>query len=157
MDTLIIFGAKYLFTFVILGTAIAFLKTPIELRKNFLITAIVATVLAVAITKTAGALYFDPRPFTHGVHALFPHDADNGFPSDHTVLSVTAAAIAFIYSRKIGVALFGLALVVGLCRVLSGIHSPLDILAGIAFGVVSSLVAFQISKAMEKKPDNKVA
>ena len=145
MEFIIILGAKYLFALVLLGAIIVGIMLPKERRLSYLVAAIITGIFALIFTKIAGTLYFDPRPFTHGVHALIPHEADNGFPSDHTVLSISAAVISLTANRKYGIGLFALALIVGLCRVLSGIHSPLDILTGILIGLIAAFLGYKIS------------
>ena len=137
MNALIILGAKYLFLAVLAGAFGVFWTIEKVQRRTFVVTAVVATIVAIVLTKSAGALYFDPRPFTHGVTALIPHEPDNGFPSDHTVLSFAAASIAYVFSKKFGIALLVIALLVGVCRVLAGIHSPIDIIAGALIGIVA--------------------
>ena len=145
MTFLIVFVAKYLVAFVVLGAAALLIKMPREQQKLYLKRGIIAVVLAVVLTKTAGALYFDPRPFTHGATALIPHAPDNGFPSDHTVLSFSAALLAFTVSRRVGGVLLVFSGLVGLCRVLSGVHSPLDVIAAIAISVVSVALALRLA------------
>jgi undecaprenyl-diphosphatase len=72
----------------------------------------------------------DPRPFTQGVHPLFPHAADNGFPSEHALFSFTLAFLSFSVSRLVAYGLLPLAMIVGACRVLAGVHHTVDIIAG---------------------------
>ncbi len=153
MNALIILGAKYLFLAVLAGAFGVFWTVEKQERRKFIITALVAAVIAIALTKSAGALYFDPRPFTHGVTALIPHEPDNRFPSDHTVLSFAAASIAYAFSKKIGMVLMVLALPVGVCRVLAGIHSPIDIVAGAMFGCVAAICGFWIANRFEPGRD----
>ena len=148
MNTLIILGAKYLFAVVVLGAAVVGLVLPKERRLLFVAQAVLTTVIALALTKLAGALYFDPRPFTHGVTALIAHEADNGFPSDHTVLSVAAATIALQANRKLGMYLLALALVVGFCRFAAGLHSPLDVVTGALIGAVSAWLGYILAKLL---------
>jgi undecaprenyl-diphosphatase len=140
MDTLIVYGAKYLFAVVLLGAVSPLIWLSKQGRIRFLVSAVIAGIIAVALTKGSGAVYVDPRPFTEGVRSLISHEADNGFPSDHTVLSFTAAMLAFAASRRLGVVLLALALVVGACRVLSGVHHPIDAIAGAAFGLIAAVV-----------------
>jgi undecaprenyl-diphosphatase len=145
MTFLIIFGAKYLVAFVALGAAALLIKMPGEQQKLYIKRGIIAGILALVLTKLSGALYFDPRPFTHGVTALIPHAPDNGFPSDHTVLSFLAALLALTVSKRVGGVLLVLSALVGLCRVISGIHSPLDVIAAAAISVVSVALALRLS------------
>ena len=140
MDSLIIFCAKYLFVAVVLGALIAGIKLPRERRFSYFAAAAISGILAVLLTKLAALTYFDSRPFTHGARALISHAADNGFPSDHTVLSTAAASLAFTANRKFGALLFILALFVGVSRVLAGVHYPIDIIAGLIIGLISAIL-----------------
>lgn len=149
MATLIIFGAKYLFILVLAIAIGVFWTIRDKQRKTYIVTALFATVIAFILTKLAGALYFDPRPFTHGIISLIPHEPDNGFPSDHVVLSVTSAAIAFGFSRIYGIPLLLLSALVGVCRVAAGVHSPVDAIAGMIIGIVAAWCGVFISTRWE--------
>ena len=148
MDSLIIFGAKYLFALVLLGAVVPIFLMTSEDRKGYVLSGFIAGVLAFVLAKASGALYFDPRPFTHGVHSLIPHEPDNGFPSDHTTLSFLAAMLVFRFSKPLTVGLCAVAMIVALCRVLSGVHSPIDVLAGAVIGTVAALSGTFISATM---------
>ncbi len=152
MDSLIVFGAKYLFLFVLLGAVVPLFVMHRDERKGYVLTSIFAAILAFVFAKSAGALYFDPRPFTHGVRALIPHEPDNGFPSDHTTLSFVASVLVLRFSKPIAMGLVSLAAIVGVCRVLSGVHSPIDILGGAIFGSVASIVASMIVNRLTLSP-----
>ncbi len=147
MNNIIIFGAKYLFAVVLVGSALPLTFLDRRGRISYIITAIISGVLAFGFTKLAGIAYFDPRPFTYGVHSLIPHEPDNGFPSDHTVLSFVAAALCFQASGKLGAVMFVLAGLVALCRVLVGVHMPLDIVAGVILALLSVAIGSWISGA----------
>jgi len=145
MDSLIIFGAKYLFAIVLVGAIAPLFWLPPKDRRIYVVLAAISGILAFSLTKGVGAIYFDPRPFTHGIHSLIPHEADNGFPSDHTALSFTAAIVGLSASRPLGIGLVGFASLVGLCRVLSGVHNPLDVVAGAVIGLISVSIGLLVS------------
>lgn len=132
MNTLIIFTAKYL---VFVSAAIAvfyFLKQPRQKQKEVLIFAVVLLPLSYIIAKIISHFYFDPRPFVVGHFTpLIPHAPDNGFPSDHTLLASAIAAVIFRFDKKTGLLLFFLALVIGLARILAGVHHFTDIMGSI--------------------------
>jgi len=48
-------------------------------------------------------------------------------------------------SKRVGGVLLVLSALVGLCRVISGIHSPLDVIAAAAISVVSVALALRLS------------
>lgn len=150
MNLLIILGAKYLFAIVVLGAGAALLMLPSDQRKTYLWRAVVAGVLAIALTKLAGLLYLDPRPFTQGVTPLIEHAPDNGFPSDHTVLSVAAALLALTASRQLGAALLMLAALVALCRVLAGVHHPFDVIVGSLISMMAVAIAVAVVRVKQE-------
>lgn len=141
MDAVIIFFAKYLLYISVAAAAIYFFWQPRARQKEIFVFAIILLPLSYIVAKLAGLLYFDPRPFVVGhFPPLFPHAADNGFPSDHTLLGAAIALAIFRFSKKLGVALLGLAALVGLARVLAGVHHPADIIGSIAIAAAAYLV-----------------
>ena len=140
MDTLIIFVAEYLI-WVIPAAALVYLFVSKEWKRLGILAA-ASLALAYAAGKVAGLLWYNPRPFvSDGVTPLFTHAANNGFPSDHMLMGATIAAIVFVYNRTLGVALWALALAVGLARVAAGIHHLVDLAGSIIIAVVVVAVA----------------
>lgn len=140
MDSIIIFGAKYLYLIILAILAVVIFRQPKGEWSKTLKVSVITAIIAIILTKLAGALYFDPRPFTHGVKALIQHEADNGFPSDHTILSFTAALLALKTSPRTAYLLLFLAVLVGISRVAAGIHNPLDIVAATLIAIISYLL-----------------
>ncbi len=131
--------------FVILGVAIAWLRTARQTKLRFAVAAIAAGLLALAMSRVAAKLYFDPRPFvTEHVKPLIAHAADNGFPSDHALLTMTLTAITYFFSRKTAAVLLLFTVFVGLARIAAKIHSPLDIAAGWLIGVIGAVVGYYL-------------
>ncbi|HVW23577.1 MAG TPA: phosphatase PAP2 family protein [Candidatus Saccharimonadales bacterium] len=120
-------------------------------KRRFIILAILSGVLAGALAVLASHLYKDPRPFVVGhFRPYFPHGADNGFVSDHTLLGIWAAAITLVYSRRLGWLALVLALLVGLARVVAGVHHLVDIIAAAVISVGSVLIMKQVLKALAR-------
>ncbi len=142
LNQLIIFAAKYLF---LLLPAIAFMwfvQLPPAAKKEVLVLGVITGVLALALGRFAALFFFDPRPFVAGHFTpLIPHAPDNGFPSDHTLLSSAIAITVFLRNRRIGVLLWFLVLLVGAGRIGSGLHSPVDVGGSIAFSIIAGLIA----------------
>ena len=103
---------------------------------------VVALPLMYVLLVIAGMVYFDPRPFDAGHFTpLIPHDPDNGFPSDHSLLCSATSSIVFFYNQRMSAFLWILTAIVGTSRVYTGLHHPLDILTSIAIAIgVSYLV-----------------
>src|SRR3989338_11102220 len=129
MDQLIVFGAKYLVVFVALGSALV-LAFAGERRARLVYTLAIALPLGYALARLAGLLFAHPQPFAvEGFEPLLPHAVDNAFPSDHTLISGIFASVAFLADRRVGLALWVLALLVGLSRMLAGLHYSVDVAA----------------------------
>ncbi|MCL5675545.1 MAG: phosphatase PAP2 family protein [Patescibacteria group bacterium] len=143
MTFLIIFAAKYLYLVVIaLGITVVLLSSK-EIRKNYLMLTLGAFPLAYISSKILALFIIDPRPFiVLHIQPLIQASTDNGFPSDHTLLTMTIAAIIFTYNKKAGVLLACLSALVGVGRVLAYVHYPLDIIGSILIATVSTLIVW---------------
>lgn len=159
MDSLVIFCAKYLIALILLITLAVWWQATKKDKYKLVLTIALAGVLAVILDKIAAKLYYDPRPFaTHHIKPLVSHAADNGFPSEHTILTVTLSTIVVFYRRRLGILSFGLALIVGSARVAAHVHSPIDIFGAAAIGLVAGFVGFWAARYIlanyPKKRDN---
>ncbi len=153
MNDIIIFCAAYLYLFVILGLAIAWLKTNREVKLQFIWATIAAGAIAFILSRIASKLYYDPRPFvTEHVKPLIAHAADNGFPSDHALLTSTLTAITYFYHKKAAIVMAVLSVLIGVARVLAKVHSPLDIGAGWVFGIVGAIAGYYLVRYLMNKP-----
>ncbi|MHB1163156.1 MAG: phosphatase PAP2 family protein [Minisyncoccota bacterium] len=147
MNETIIFIASYLYLASIVLFAGYFFSAEKALRRRILLVSFFALPLSYLSGLAAGLLYYDPRPFAvlH-ITPLIPHAADNGFPSDHALLMGTLAAIVTVFNRRLGAALWVLAILVGTARVLAAIHHPLDILASFAIAIAATLIVVTLLK-----------
>lgn len=83
--------------------------------------------------------YQRPRPFeTLQFEPLFDKFTAS-FPSGHMAFFFALLPAVFILSKKWGWIFTILAILIGLARIISGVHWPSDILAGAAIGLLSGL------------------
>ena len=80
-----------------------------------------------------------PSVFDLNLHALI-QQSDFGFPSGHAAVFASLAVALFFTSRKAGILASVAALIIAAARVLSGVHTPLDILGGFLLGISVSLI-----------------
>ena len=147
MDTLIAYAAQYGFIVSFVIAAVVWLRLPRRQKIELLVTGVVGGLLCLALIKIGGALYYHPRPFvTQHVAPLFPHADDNGFPSDHTVLTMFVAFCVLYYSRRWGIVLVAVSLAAGVARVLAHVHSPIDIAGAIAMAAVAAVAAHALAR-----------
>lgn len=143
MDTLIILSAQYLYLLVLLIAAVFFFMQSGAVRKSMAICGIIIAPVAYIIARIAGHFYYDPRPFVVGHFTpLIAHAADNGFPSDHALLTGVVAMIMFFYNKKLSAVLWILAIIVGGARVLSGIHHTADILGSLIIAILAGIIYY---------------
>lgn len=123
--------------------------------KKELIFIALALILSFALSRIAGHFYYDPRPFVvGGFTPRIPHVPDNGFPSDHTLLFATLAAILWYYSKKYAVGLWIVALGVGAYRVYGGVHHWRDIAGSLVIALAAAFVARAIIGRLWKHMEN---
>ena len=141
LRSLIIFAGSYLFIANILAAGILWWTLNKDERTKLAARFVIASMMAVILAKAGGALFYDPRPFVvHHFVPLIPHAADNGFPSDHTELTMLLALLCYPYSKWAGLALGVISIAVGSARIAAGIHSLPDITGSIVFAVLSVIL-----------------
>lgn len=141
MKYLIIFAAEYLIVLIVLFASVNFLKLEKQKKKEMFVFATIALPIIFIFSRLASKLYFNPRPFiVENFIPLVFHSNDNGFPSDHTLLATAVAAVTYFFNKKIGIILGLLAILVGLARVIAGVHHLVDIFGSIAIVILVSVL-----------------
>lgn len=84
------------------------------------------------------------RPFIaiEGVTSLF-YESGYAFPSGHSTFFMALAFAVFFYHRKVGYIFIFFALLIGIARIMAGVHFPIDILGGFILGFI---IAFFLKK-----------
>lgn len=148
IDNFAIFTAQYLYLLVLCIGIIFFFIQPWKIKKSMIISSIIIGPLAFVLSRIAGLLYYDPRPFVIGHFVpLIAHAADNGFPSDHVLLTGAVAMVIWFYNKKWSAVLWVLALLIGWARVYSGIHHVTDIVGSIVIVLLSSFAWEKLFRA----------
>jgi membrane-associated phospholipid phosphatase len=96
----------------------------------------------------AGSLHVDPRPFVQdpSTVSLFPHPADNGFPSDHAAAGGLLTALVVRHRRTLGVLVGIGAVLVAAARVAAHVHHVQDVVAGLLLGLVAGAAGILITR-----------
>ncbi len=142
MEMLVIFAAKYLIVVMALALTGYAYFLPQQERMRLGAMALVALPLVWVLARIAGFFFMHEQPFaTGGFEPLIAHEVDNSFPSDHTAIAAALAGLGFLYQRWLGVALAVSALLVGIARIISGLHYPVDIVASVLLGIAAVVIA----------------
>lgn len=152
INILIVLIAKYLYIISVLVFVGIWICAKPERKKSLVILSLIALPLAFVFARILNRIVINPRPFVVlQVEPLIAHSADNGFPSDHTLLTMTLAAIVYVFEKKWGVALTIIALMVGVARILALVHHPLDITGAILISVIATWIGVLIYKWLKIK------
>jgi undecaprenyl-diphosphatase len=147
MDSIIIFCAKYLFILIPLLFLLAVYQANRKDQKRLIIAVVIAVAIAAILDKIGGKLYYDPRPFvSHNLKPLITHAADNGFPSEHTLFTMTISGVIYLNRKRLGMLALAVSLAVGAARIAAHVHSPIDILGAILMGIASAYLGVRLAR-----------
>lgn len=154
LDWLLIFAANgfgymmvtLLFIYLIFHTDGVFnYRTPFLQFKNkfkevaFVFSSAIVAYISEYILKS---LMPSPRPFLffENVKPLFLHGGMDSFPSGHAMFFGALAVSLYFVHKRMGYFYIVVALIIGLARVASGVHFPIDILVGYILGAIIAII-----------------
>jgi len=163
LDSVITFFAVY-FPYVAIMLALLFLFFYRRTLKEFFIV-FFSSFLAYFISAILKILFHTLRPFEafSQVHPLFP-EIGYSFPSSHAVFFSALAVSLFFCNKKVGLPAPRLrgqeagylfmffAILIGVARIVAGVHFPIDILGGFILG---TLVAWSLRRFTKNSGDMK--
>jgi undecaprenyl-diphosphatase len=117
-------------------------------NRRMVVEAIISACFALGLNFVIGMLFYRDRPFVaHHVNWLIPHVKNASFPSDHATAAFVIATAIWIWSKRDGWIWLFLAAAIALSRVWTGVHYPLDVIAGMVIGVS---IAFVIHNSVKR-------
>lgn len=125
----------FLSQFCVLITIVSYLGTLgyLFILKDWIdfIPTFVSPLLAFVLVEIIRHFYSRPRPFeTLNFTPLIEHETGKSFPSKHATSAMVIALALIPLFPIFGILMIFNALIVGLTRILSGIHYPSDVLGG---------------------------
>ncbi|MBU4360443.1 phosphatase PAP2 family protein [Candidatus Parcubacteria bacterium] len=161
LDWFGIFCAKYLIWIMFLVFVIWWIKLaktrssedwPVEGKRKWLIFGSVGlpVVLSFFINQLLAMIRFRDRPFLNlNISKLVEPLSEKSFPSDHSAMAFAIAVAVYFHNKKLGEILLVLAFLVALGRVYTGVHYPIDVVAGAIVGTVLSVIFYKIYKKIK--------
>ncbi len=147
-DWLIYFAAEYL-PYLMAAALLYFIFRSPGRKIYFLALAALGSILSRGIlTELIHFLFFRARPFVSlSFNTLISQSPLEGsFPSGHMALLVPLGLTLWQFDRKKGAWFLALTLIVGIARIIAGVHYPLDIIGGILIGFVSFISVLPLLK-----------
>lgn len=99
-------------------------------------TLILVTLLRKYINRERPYIKFDTQPL------IAKKATGESFPSRHTASAFIIAMSGFLFSPIIGILLLLIAIIIGLTRILAGVHFVTDVLAGMGISILIGFVFF---------------
>lgn len=111
-----------------------------KIKKEQAFHALIATLIAWGISNMIKNLFPAVRPFeTLGLVPLtFTQPINGSFPSEHTASAWAMATTLWLHDKKMGTLFIIAATGVGLGRVMSRVHYPIDVVVGVVIGFMVS-------------------
>ncbi len=174
-DKLIVFTAQYLPYLVILGAGIFllwhhevfFLKKEegglikktynqmilsIQSKWQEIVLVFFSGISAWCLSQILKIIIHTPRPFISFLNVSpLVHETSYSFPSGHATFFMALAMALYFSHKKVGYIFMFLAFLIGLARIIAGVHFPIDILGGFILGILTAyLVKFLYQKIFKK-------
>lgn len=98
-------------------------------------------------------IFGSPRPFfvVPEIRPLFVLGGTDSFPSGHATVFGSLATAVYLEDPKLGYLFIFSALIIGLARIMAGVHYPHDILAGFAIGSFFVVFGGEFTKKLRNK------
>ena len=98
-------------------------------------------------------LFSRPRPcqIDEAFALLVARPSSSSFPSTHSAWAFGAATAIFMQHRKMGVAAYVVAALIGFSRLYMFLHFPTDVLFGMVLGIALGVLAHRITMVLWKK------
>jgi len=152
LDAAVIFFAQFAICFLPMITVLIYFLSNRSQKNKYqraLILLLFSLILAETIYLTISLVYHRPRPFLSHP-AVYPlidvASSSQSFPSNHTILVFLFSLTILGVNQILGIVFLGLSILVGLSRIMAGVHYPSDVLAGIIVAILSTWLIKRIMK-----------
>ena len=150
------FCARYLIAvFFVLASFLYYSKRRHEVHA--IMEAVWAVLFALFMTNVIGTIVHRLRPFQASwmngitIPILIPQPLTTSFPSGHTAVSFALAFAIFWGNKKWGAVALVFAGIIGLARILVGVHYPSDVAVGVVVGFSGFMLIRVIHKWLKLK------
>ena len=141
---------------VIIAAWALWFRIPKKSRFERVSRGVVAGLIALFIAKVLSLTYQEgERPFVEmGIQAKAAYLNNPGFPSDHVlfVFCITLVVWAATKDKKVSLILLILSILVAFGRVLALVHTPLDVLGGLACAIIAVHIVYGKSLYTSRLP-----
>jgi undecaprenyl-diphosphatase len=139
-------GLSYVGTWSAVWLVVAVALAVLRHRPAVVVWTLVAAVTSALTTDVLKAATGRSRP---DVDMLVPRPQSESFPSGHASSSFACATVRGAFEPRLRVPLYVLATLIALSRTYVGVHYPLDVLAGAAWGLLLGWLVVRALRRLE--------
>jgi undecaprenyl-diphosphatase len=113
-------------------------------------SALGAAGLALLVNQAIAKVWSRPRPYVShpSAHVWTARSHDPSFPSDHASAAFAIATSVLLFDRFAGALFLVAAALIGVGRVVVGVHYPGDVAAGVVVGVACALLVGRLARPL---------
>lgn len=140
-EALITFLASFLIWFMFAGLFVLWALDG-KVKKEQVLHALTASIFAWLVAQMIKNLFPTARPFevVGSLPLTMTTPSGSAFPSGHTAAAFGLAVTLWLHDRRTGIIYLLAAIAVGIARVLSNVHYPLDIVGGAVLGTATAFL-----------------
>jgi undecaprenyl-diphosphatase len=138
-------GLSYVGVWSAVWLALAVALAVLRHRPALVVWTLAAAATAMVTTDAIKAATGRSRP---DVDMLVPRPQSDSFPSGHASSSFACATVLGAFEPRLRVPLFALATLIALSRTYVGVHYPLDVIAGAAWGLLVGWVVLRARRRL---------
>lgn len=98
------------------------------------------------ITTVIRYFYHRPRPFVAYDFTPLISENDFSFPSGHMTFFFALSTVIFMFNRRWGWFFYIVSAIMGIARIIAGVHYPSDIVGGVIIGIIFGYIVTRIIK-----------
>jgi undecaprenyl-diphosphatase len=135
--------AQYFFAALLAGLFLATGRWRSVNARHGVVAAGFSALLALGIAHLIGDFWDRARPYeAHpaAAHLFIAPSSDPSFPSDHATAAFAIAVAIWLRNRTAGWLALAMAVILGVSRVVVGVHYPSDVIGGALIGTASALI-----------------
>lgn len=152
IDYIVWFSAEILIVIIIALITLYLLRDKKPFRgQKYLFVILFAALFSWASSEVLNYIFPSARPFLvlEEIQPLFTVGGYDAYPSGHTSFIFGFAVMLVFFKRTAGLVVLFFAFIIGIARIASGVHWPIDIIGGILLGTSSAFVTYYYVKQIE--------
>lgn len=132
----------YLVIFLIIVWALFKKGEKVKFFFMFTLTGIISWLFAHSLKL----IFHTQRPFVDNALTPLFYEPGFSFPSEHVAVIMAFSFVVYSLNKKLGIVFIIFSILIGISRMIIGVHYPIDVIGGIIVGYITALLIIKIFK-----------